>query len=292
MRKSLREIIVITGPTGIGKTDLSIKIAKSNGFEIISADSRQVYKYMDIGTGKITPEEMNGVKHHLIDIVLPNEDYNAASFSKDAEAIINEKTNIIVVGGTHFYIQALLENFVKAPKGDAEIIDALTHEYKTSPEKVYAELVKEDPEVTEKIHKNDEYRIIRALSVIRTTGKKYSSFKKETIERKYKPKYYILGMDRALLYTRINARVDKMIELGLFNEVEKILNLGFDKNLKSLNTLGYKEVIAFLNSDISKNSAIEKIKKETRNYAKRQLTWLRNLKVDFLDHAKILKLLT
>jgi tRNA dimethylallyltransferase len=247
---------------------------------------------MDIGTGKVTQSEMNGIKHHLIDIVFPDEDYNAASFVKDSEKILNQKANVILVGGTLFYIQALVDNSVKAPKVDDRVTQDLMLEYERSPDSLYLELQKRDIEAAEKIHKNDEYRITRALSVIRTTGEKYSSFKKKKFNSKYRVRYYVPFLDRDILYDRINKRVDYMVEAGLFGEVENILNMGYSQNLKSLNTLGYKEVIAFLNSDISKDQAITKIKQETRRYAKRQLSWLRGLKIDFLDHDKIMKTLT
>jgi tRNA dimethylallyltransferase len=282
----MQELIVLTGPTGIGKTDLSIELAQKMGLEIISSDSRQIYKHMTIGTAKITPGEMNGVKHHLVDFVDIDQDYNAFDFATDAKKVISEKPNKMIVGGTLFYIDALVNESLIAPKCEDSLKVQLEEEYDLDPNKLHAELKAKDEVAGEKIHVNDKYRVVRAMSVIRTTGKPYSSFKQKSRPR-YAVKYLVLSMDRGKLYDRINRRVDVMVESGLFDEVQSILDMGYQKDLKALNTLGYKEVIEYFEMKITKDECIDKIKQESRHFAKRQITWLRSLNVDFMTHDEV-----
>jgi len=286
----MENLIILTGPTASGKTGLSIKIAEKKGFEIISADSRQVYRYMNIGTAKITPDEMKGIKHHLIDIVLPDERYSAFMFSRDAEKILKSSRNVMIVGGSLFYISALVESALAAPFVDEKLRDEVQREYEENPELLYDELCSRDPVLREKIHKNDEYRVVRAISVMRSTGKPYSEYKKSNKPGGgYRPLYYIIDITREELYRRINRRVEKMIEAGLFEEVENILNMGFEKNLRSFNTPGYREVIDYVEGRINKDQCVSTIKSETRKFAKRQLSWIRSLEVKPVSSDNILK---
>ena len=240
----MRELIIITGPTAVGKTALSIEIALQCGFEIISADSRQVYRHMRTGTARVTPEEMKGVEHHLLGIVDPDEEYNAYMFARDAEAILDTREKAIIVGGTLFYIKALLEGSLRAPPVDPEVKAELLREYNENPGALIEELAKKDAIARGRIQgyviKIQGY----TLSVIRTTGRPYSSFIRTTEPGQFKPKYLIASLPVGVLYERINNRVDAMVEDGLFEEVEKLLNMGYSRDLVALKTPGYREVTA------------------------------------------------
>jgi len=276
-----RSIIVIEGPTCSGKTKAGINLASSINGEIISADSRQIYKYLDIGTAKPEKKELNSVKHHFIDELAPDEDYNVSKFEKDAlnriEMIFNAQKTPIVIGGSGLYIKALIEGIVETPGRDKALREELSEKKeKFGNEYIHKELQKVDPESAAVIHPSYWKRVIRALEVYYLTGKKISSFHSEqNINRKYNFKEFILNWPRDILYKNIEKRVDKMIELGLKEETEKILNMGYSKELNSLNTVGYKEIIAYLDNEISFDRAIELIKRNTRRFAKRQLTWYR-----------------
>ena len=280
------KIIVIAGPTASGKTSLAIELAKKIDGEIISSDSMQIYKEMNIGTAKVTNEEMQGIKHYLIDFVSPDERYSVSDFKKDAENAIEEilakgKTPIIA-GGTGLYIDSLIysinypdmefdEEYRKKLMKIADASDGLNE--------LYEEAKKIDPEAVEKISCNDKKRIIRILEIYKQTGK--NKTEQERLSRleevKYDYKVFALNMDREILYERINQRVDKMINDGLVEEV-KYIKQKYDKYPTAMQALGYKEVVEYLDNIINYDEMIEKIKQETRRYAKRQLTWFRKNK--------------
>ena len=277
-----RSIIVITGPTCSGKTAVGIKLAEALGGEIISADSRQIYKYLDIGTAKPTIKELKKIKHHFISELEPDEEYDVSKFENDALKRIGDiyqRGKIpLVVGGSGLYIKAMVEGIVETPGKDEEFRNELLLEKeKYGNEFLYEKLKEIDSVSAEKMHPSYWKRVIRALEVYHLTGKKLSQFHTEQNKnRKYKFNEYVLNWQREVLYKNIETRVDKMIKSGLINEVEGILNNGFSKKINSLNTVGYKEVISYLEKEISLERAIELIKRNTRRFAKRQLTWFRS----------------
>lgn len=279
------KIIVICGPTASGKTALSIELAKRINGEIVSADSMQIYKDMNIGTAKPTIEEMQGIKHYLIDSVLPTIRYSVANYKKDATNYINEILNKgkvpIIVGGTGLYVDALV-NAIEYD--DSEIDLKYRDELEKRAEKnglqeLYNEALKIDPVAMEKISNNDKKRIFRVLEIYNATGKTKTEQEIESRKKEnpYDYKVFAIDMDRETLYNRINVRVDKMIEQGLVEEVQALINK-YDELPTAMQGLGYKEVVAYLNNEISYEEMIETIKKETRHYAKRQLTWFRRNK--------------
>lgn len=289
-----QKVIVICGPTASGKTKLSIEIAKKIDGEIVSADSMQIYKEMNIGTAKPTIEEMQGIKHYLLDFVSPNERYSVAEYKKDAinaiEEIIKRKKVPIVVGGTGLYINSLIYG-IDYPEIEIDInyrneLEKIAEE--EGLEKLYnmAKLV--DEEAIKNISPNDKKRICRILEIYHSTGK--TKTQQEIESRKNGPKYEYLvfgmNMDRDKLYDRINKRVDIMIKDGLIQEVKEIASK-YHEFPTAMQGLGYKEVLEYLNGDTSKEEMIEKIKMETRRYAKRQLTWFRRYEtikwIDALD---------
>ncbi len=279
------KVIVICGPTASGKTALSIEVAKKINGEIISCDSMQIYKDMNIGTAKPTKEEMGEIKHYLIDYVLPTERYSVAEYKKDAKKAIKEviekgKTPIIV-GGTGLYVDSLIYE-IEYPeiKFDEEYRKKLEKEVEEEGlEKLYEKAKKIDPIAIQKISKTDKKRILRVLEIYHATGK--TKTEQEIISRQKEPEYaykvYGLLWDRQKLYDRINLRVDIMIEQGLIEEVKTILKK-YSKFPTAMQGLGYKEVVQYLNKEITKEEMIEKIKQETRRYAKRQMTWFRKNK--------------
>lgn len=277
-----QKVIVICGPTASGKTKLSIEIAKKINGEIISADSMQIYKDMTIGTAKPTPEEMQGIKHYLIDFVLPNQRYSVADYNKDAlkaiDEIIKKGKTPIVVGGTGLYVNSLIYGIEYSDiEVDIEYREKLEKIAKLEGIERLYEMAKEiDPEAIKNISKNDQKRICRILEIYHTTGKNKTEQEKES--RKNGPKYqyllYGITMDREKLYDRINKRVDIMINDGLIEEVQNIVKK-YDEFPTAMQGLGYKEVVEYLNGVTTKEEMIEKIKMETRRYAKRQLTWFK-----------------
>ena len=279
------KVIVICGPTASGKTVLSIEVAKKINGEIISCDSMQIYKDMNIGTAKPTKEEMGEIKHYLIDYVLPTERYSVAEYKKDAKKAIKEviekgKTPIIV-GGTGLYVDSLIYE-IEYPeiKFDEEYRKKLEKEVEEEGlEKLYEKAKKIDPIAIQKISKTDKKRIQRVLEIYHATGK--TKTEQEIISRQKEPEYaykvYGLLWDRQKLYDRINLRVDIMIEQGLIEEVKTILKK-YSEFPTAMQGLGYKEVVQYLNKEITKEEMIEKIKQETRRYAKRQMTWFRKNK--------------
>ena len=281
----MKPLIILTGPTAVGKTDLSIKLAKKINGEIISADSVQVYKKLNIGSAKITKEEMQGIPHYLIDILEPDMDFNVYTFKelslKAIENIYDNNHIPIIAGGTGFYIQSVLYDINFAEN----IEDGIRKKY----EDIFAEkgvdylyelLKKADPEYASTLHKNNVKRVIRALEFYEQTGKKISEHNKEESERNspFDFKYFVLNDDRKILYERIDKRVDIMVENGLFDEVNALKASGISRDCISMQGIGYKEVYSFLDGEITKEEAIDQIKKNTRHFAKRQLTWFRREK--------------
>lgn len=280
----MNTLLVLTGPTAIGKTDLSLLLAKKLNGEIISGDSVQVYKGLDIGSAKITPEEMNGIPHHLIDFVHPNTTYTAAFFKQDAEEIIANISGRgklpILVGGTGLYVNGLLYDygFSKTRENAAfrkkisEDIDIYGLDF------FHNKLKLLDPKAAEKIKPNDEKRIIRALEVIETTGELFSKehdMTKRYASPRFNMLYYALTMNRTALYQRINLRVDIMLEKGLIEEVKSLLKSGVLPDSRSMQAIGYKEIVAHLRGELTLEEAKDRIKTNTRHFAKRQLTWFR-----------------
>lgn len=277
-----QKLIIISGPTASGKTDLSINLAKEINGSIISADSMQVYKGMDIGSAKITKEEMQGIKHYLIDVLDPHEEFNIVLFKQFAEndiKLINHDNKIpIIVGGTGFYIQALLYDidFSEEASEDKNIRDELSLLAKEKGNEYIHELLKDiDLKSYETIHPNNVKRVIRALEFYKKTGKKISDHNEEqkTKESPYNYKYFVITKNKEHLYQDIDKRVDIMIEKGLVNEVMELKNKGLSREYVSMQGLGYKEILAYLENEITLDEAIEIIKRDTRHFAKRQLTW-------------------
>lgn len=283
MNANKPSIVIIAGPTAVGKTSISIKVAKKINGEIISADSMQIYKHMNIGTAKISKPEMAGIKHYLIDEINPDENFTVSDFqsiaNKYISLILNKAKVPIVVGGTGLYINSLIYDldFTKAISNWS-----LRDKYNEKAKKygnqyIYDELKEVDIESANRIHVNDTKRIIRALEIYYETGKPMSYFYKDF--RKENEKYNIvfigITMDREKLYERINKRVDIMIESGLIEEVKKLLNMGYNEDLVSMQGLGYKEIIQYLKGNYRLDEAIEILKRDSRRFAKRQLTWFR-----------------
>ncbi|MGE4213910.1 MAG: tRNA (adenosine(37)-N6)-dimethylallyltransferase MiaA [Anaerotignaceae bacterium] len=278
-----KQLVIIAGPTACGKTDTAIMLAKKINGEIISADSMQVYKYMDIGTAKVTQDEMEGVKHYLIDELMPDEEFNVMIFQQKAKNYIEEiyaKGKIpIIVGGTGFYINALVyDNNFMSTDNDLSIRNKLMEEVEEKGEEfVYQKLKEIDPEYANIVHHNNVKRVVRAIEYYCQTGQKMSQHNKEAKQRKspYDVSFVVLNMERGKLYERINSRVDLMVKGGLLEEVKDLLNRGYSADLVSMQGLGYKEFVPYFNGEITLETAIEELKQGTRHFAKRQLTWFR-----------------
>ncbi|HPP31105.1 MAG TPA: tRNA (adenosine(37)-N6)-dimethylallyltransferase MiaA [Soehngenia sp.] len=276
-------LIVIAGPTGVGKTDLSICVADKINGEIISADSRQIYRYMDIGTAKVEKEYIDKIKHHMVDIVNPNEDFSVSDFKRITTEIIddiNKRGKIpLLVGGTGLYINSIVYEIdftnVASNKKIRDHYESILLE--KGKQYLYELLLEKDYDTAIKLNINDTKRIIRALEVYDVTkvpmSKQNKDFRKPST--KYNLAMYLLYMDRSKIYDRINARVDKMIKDGLVEEVEHLLKMGYKKDLNSMQGIGYKEIVDYLENNITLSEAVELIKKRSRNYAKRQLTWFK-----------------
>lgn len=276
-------ILVLTGPTAVGKTETSVQLAKAVNGEIISADSMQVYRHMDIGTAKIRQEEMRGIPHYLVDEFEPNEEFNVMIFQKRVKEYLKDiyaRHKIpILVGGTGFYIQAVLYDIsFTENQGDDHFRREMQELAKTEGENVLHEKLRQvDPESAESIHPNNVKRVIRALEYYHFTGEKFSVHNEVERQRQspYQFLYVVLNMDREKLYRRIDQRVDQMMEEGLVKEVESLLAHGYGRNLVSMQGLGYKEIAAALSGECSLSDAVYQIKRDTRHFAKRQLTWFR-----------------
>lgn len=288
-------LVILTGPTAVGKSDLSIKLAKQINGEIISADSMQVYKGMDIGTAKIMPDDMQGVKHWLVDELRPDEEFNVNVFKKKCDIYMDDiysRGKIpILVGGTGFYIQAVLYDIdFEETETDNSYREKLQHFADVhGAQALHDELRKVDPESADAIHPNNVKRVIRAMEYYEQTGEKISEHneREQKKESPYAFKYYVLSLPREILYDRINRRVDIMRDSGLVDEVRHLMDKGCTKDMVSMQGLGYKEVIDALEGNITIDEAFDRIKQETRHFAKRQFTWFRREKnVTWLEKDK------
>ncbi|MBU3876782.1 tRNA (adenosine(37)-N6)-dimethylallyltransferase MiaA [Faecalicatena sp. AGMB00832] len=278
-----KPLIILTGPTAVGKTKASIGLAKAIGGEIISADSMQVYKYMDIGSAKIRPEEMEGIYHHLVDVLEPDEEFHVVRFQQMAkealQGIYNRGKIPIVVGGTGFYIQALLYD-IDFTKNDSDTayrrsLEALAKEKGDA--FLHDMLQKIDEKAAQDIHENNRKRVIRALEFYHQTGKKISEHNEEERQKEsaYQSAYFVLNDERAHLYDRIDLRVDQMMTEGLVKEVKMLKERGYSRDMVSMQGLGYKEILAYLEGEMSLEEAVYVIKRDTRHFAKRQITWFK-----------------
>ena len=277
-----RPLVVLTGPTAVGKTSLSIGLAKALDAEIISADSMQVYKYMDIGSAKIRPWEMQGVPHHLVDVLDPREEFHVVRFqqmAKEAMEQIYSRGKIPLVGGTGFYIQAVTRDIDFSQEGEdspfRRELEALARE--KGAEYLHSRLALVDEESARKIHPNNVKRVIRALEFYEENHYPISLHNQQEQEKEspYNLAYFVLNAPRDLLYRRIDQRVDQMVEEGLLDEVRHLKDMGCDRSLVSMQGLGYKEILAYLDQEISFEEAIRILKRDTRHFAKRQITWFK-----------------
>lgn len=281
-------LIVIVGPTAVGKTALSIKVAKAVNGEIISGDAIQVYRGMDIGSAKVTQEEMEGIPHHLIDILNPDEAYSAAQFKAHAEKLIEDiysrgKTPMIV-GGTGLYIQSVLYEYEFTEEDKALKQELMQRFERLDKDTLYNLLIEKDPKAAAQIHMNNRQRVLRALTYYEMHHKSITDQKKsQTLSSKYDTFIIGLNMPRPILYDRINHRVLLMIEQGLVQEVSTLLSKGY-REKQSMTAIGYKEIIPYIDGEVSLNQAVESLQQNSRNFAKRQLTWFNNqMKIDWFD---------
>lgn len=276
-----KPLVILTGPTAVGKTELSVRLAKRINGEIISADSMQVYRRMDIGTAKIKPEETDGVAHHLIDILEPQEDFNVCLFKELAKKAVNEIYSRgrvpIIAGGTGFYIQAVLYDidFTETETDGEYRMKLLQTAKEKGADFLHAMLREIDPQAADAIHPNNVKRVMRAIEYHHQTGGRMSEHneKQSGKESPYNFVYFVLNDDRAAVYERIDRRVDMMLENGLLDEVKSLLAEGCDKSLTSMKGLGYKELIDYINGETTFEEAVRILKRDTRHFAKRQLTW-------------------
>lgn len=304
MKNVKDNLLIISGPTSVGKTQISIQIAMRLNGEIISADSMQIYKYMNIGSAKISKDEMQGIPHHLIDIIEPHESFTVADFKEKALTVIDSISQDnklpIVAGGTGLYIDSILYNlnFTDTNK-DEDYRNYLEELANDKGNKYVHEILKDIDYVSyTKLHPNNLKRVIRALEVYKVSGKPFSSFEENNNEYNidYNVHYFVLTMNRDKLYERINKRVDMMLEMGLIEEVKSLKEKGYTPEMQSMKGIGYKEILYYLNGEVTLEDAVEMIKQGSRNYAKRQLTWFRkNPKVqwinkdDFVNDDQIVK---
>ena len=281
-----KPLLILAGPTAVGKTALSISLAKAVNGEIISADSMQVYRGMDIGSAKIRPEEMEGVPHYLIDELEPEEEFHVVLFQKLARQYMEQiraKGKIpILVGGTGFYIQAVLYDIDFTENGENS---ALRQELETlakekGSEYLHGLLQKADPKSAEEIHANNVKRVIRALEYYRETGKPISAHNEAQRQKEspYRFAYFVLNEERSTLYEKINRRIDEMLRMGLIDEVQALKDKGYTREMVSMQGLGYKEILDYLNGECSLEDAVYRLKRDTRHFAKRQITWMKREK--------------
>ncbi len=283
MNGQKQRLIIVTGPTAVGKTALSVALAKRLCGEIISADSMQVYRHMDIGSAKVSEEEMGGVRHHLIDILEPSEEFNVARFKQLAGEAVRDIASRgavpIVAGGTGFYIQALLYDidFTQTTEDPAFRREMEEKAGREGPMAIHALLREVDPRAADAIHANNVKRVIRALEFNRQTGMRISDHNEAERQKEsaFNSYYYVLTTDRPALYERIDRRVDQMMEQGLVGEVERLRAMGCRRDMVSMQGLGYKEILSYLDGEISLDEAVRIIKRDTRHFAKRQLTWFK-----------------
>ncbi len=298
----MNKVLVILGPTCVGKTQVSLKLADRLNGEIVSFDSRQIYKLMDIGTAKPTKEEREKVPHHLIDLILPDQKFTAFDYGKKAREIINltikNGKQPIAVGGSGLYLKALTEGFFQGPAAEPKIRERLQGEAQRLGEPhLYNRLKKEDPRAAERIHPHDLVRIIRALEVFESTGKPITAWQLEGNYEPFPMSFIKIGLtlERKRLYERIDRRVEEMFKRGLLEEVKSLKEKGYTPELKAFKTVGYQELFSYLNGELDLSATIEKVKLNTRHYAKRQMTWFRKDKeiiwLDIMENDLIIKVL-
>jgi len=282
IEKEQPRVVVLLGPTGVGKSKLAMELAYALGGEIVSADSMQVYRYMDIGTAKPTPQERKRVKHHLIDVVTPDQSFHAGLYRalgrKTIDQLYKNGKPIWVVGGTGLYIKALTQGLFASPRVDHTVRERLKQEAKEKGEVfLYQRLKTVDPRTAATLHPHDLFRTIRALEVFDSTGVPISFFRERHRfgERLYLTLKIGLEMDRKALYRRIEERVDQMVERGLLQEVKALMAMGYGSELKPMQSLGYKQIIKFLSKKVGWDEAVRQIKRDSRHYAKRQWTWFK-----------------
>ncbi len=279
--ETLPTLIVIAGPTASGKTALSLSIAERIPSEIVSADSRQLFKHLTIGTAKPSAKELSAVPHHFIDLMEPDQRFNAGDFQVQGRAAISgiiERGKLpIISGGTGLYIEAVVDGFFEQPDISGEVRSALEQRLEQEgKDALYRELQSVDPRSAKTMDASKHRRVIRALEVFHETGKPISQFHKEhAVTKIYDARFFGLDWDRTVLYERINNRVERMLTEGFLEEVEQLRSMGFDDRFQSLQTVGYKEAFAFLRKEISRERMIESMKQNTRRFAKRQMTWFR-----------------
>jgi tRNA dimethylallyltransferase len=275
-------VVILLGPTGVGKSKLAIELAEAWGGEIVSADSMQVYRHMDIGTAKPTLDEQKRVQHHMIDLVDPDQPFNAALYRtlgrKTIDQLYQNGKPIWVAGGTGLYIKTLTQGLFTSPKIDPMVRESLKQEAEEKGRDfLYQRLKRVDPKTASQLHPRDLFRTIRALEVFDSTGTPISFFREQHRfgERPYFTLRIGLEMDRTALYRRIEQRVDQMIERGFLQEVRGLMKMGYGAGLKPMQSLGYKQMVQFLSKEIGWNEAVRQMKRETRRYAKRQWTWFK-----------------
>ncbi len=283
--KKRKRLFVIAGPTAVGKTELALKLARIFEGDIVSADAFQVYKYLDIGTAKPSPEELGDIRYHLIDLVEPSEQFNVAEFIKRADEKISEiysKRRIpLVVGGSGMYIKSLIEGIFEEPSKDIHVRKKLKDRLQTEGiESLYREIEDIDPDAASRIAPSDRIRILRVLEVFYVTGKPISRLQEESRKQgtRYDARLVVLTRDRRELFERINERVEKMFQEGFIEEVKRLLDMGYSADDPGLHALGYREIIAYLNNKKSLEETKSSIKRDTRRYAKRQITWFKGMK--------------
>ncbi|MGG1612297.1 tRNA (adenosine(37)-N6)-dimethylallyltransferase MiaA [Paenibacillus phoenicis] len=290
-RNDKPKLLVLLGPTAVGKTKLSIELARDLSCEIISGDSMQVYRGMDIGTAKITKEEMGGIPHHLIDVLDPDEPFSVALFQEWCRKLIPEITERghlpIIVGGTGLYIESVCYEFQFTEAGADEEFRARQQAFAETygVQALHAKLAEVDPKSAERLHPNDVRRVIRALEIFHITGETLSSqLEKQQKQSPYELCLIGLTMDRQMLYKRIERRIDEMLRLGLVDEVRGLLRKGYSRDAVSMQGLGYKEIVEHLVDGVPLEAAVEKLKRDTRRFAKRQLSWFRHMKdINWID---------
>ncbi|OGR27722.1 MAG: tRNA (adenosine(37)-N6)-dimethylallyltransferase MiaA [Desulfobacterales bacterium RIFOXYA12_FULL_46_15] len=276
----MKRIIIICGPTGVGKTPLAVRVAQKFNGEIVGADSMQIYRHLNIGTAKPDPEEMDLVRHHLIDCIDPKDEFDAGRYVKLADKAIQDITSRgkipIITGGTGLYIKALLNGLFRSESICTETLSRLALELKEKGvHALYEKLSECDPKAADRIHPNDSFRVIRAIEVFQTTGNRISDYQKRHSfhDHRYESLKIGLYLEREKLYDRINQRVDMMMNKGLLNEVLSMVENGYSFNLKSMQSIGYKHMAMFIQKKIDLPEAINLLKRDTRRYAKRQFTW-------------------
>jgi tRNA dimethylallyltransferase len=273
-------LFAIVGPTGVGKTAMAVEIASRLPMEIISVDSRQVYRYMDIGTAKPSPEERGKARHHLIDVAYPDETFNAGRFAREAleamGAIRKAGKTPLLVGGTGLYLKALIHGLIKGPPADEEFRKKLRKEASSKGEgTLHSKLREIDPRAADRIHHHDLVRITRALEIHHLTGKTLTRHIEDDRPESLEVTLFGLAMERGQLYARLDDRVDRMMEKGFVDEVNRLLESGYGEDLTAMQGIGYRQMTALLRGNNSQEEAVSSTKKETRNLAKRQMTWFR-----------------